>query len=184
MVSQAARVGAMTISRPVAGSAATKAWRSGGRYLSVTMRCIRNGKVHASRLMRNGPGDFHPPGPPLCLQETSVSVFLFFTVAVSFLFPVTGVAIPVGTRARTDVNAIAELVVAIVRIVVAAIVIVVVTVATVVPIVTTSPLSPAHLLVAPPLCLSPFLVIVIRNAAVQNGETAVRVPTRTLNDQV
>ena len=44
IVSQAARVGAMTISRPVGGSAATNASRSGGRYLSVTVRCIRRGK--------------------------------------------------------------------------------------------------------------------------------------------
>jgi hypothetical protein len=31
MVSHAARVGAMTITRPVGGSAATNAWWSGGR---------------------------------------------------------------------------------------------------------------------------------------------------------
>src|SRR3954469_3872005 len=44
IVSQAARVGAMTMSRPVGGSAATNAAWSGGRYLSVTLRGIDHGK--------------------------------------------------------------------------------------------------------------------------------------------
>ena len=53
IVSQAARVGAITITRPVGGSAPTKASWSGGRYWSLTSRMrppmARNVRAHAAR---------------------------------------------------------------------------------------------------------------------------------------
>src|SRR5688572_21066314 len=66
MVSQAARVGAMTMIRPVGGSAATNASWSGGRYLSITCLCIAWWKVHRSHRMRNGSGIIPEP---FLLQE-------------------------------------------------------------------------------------------------------------------
>ena len=52
IVSHAARVGAMTMTRPVAGSAATNASWSGGRYLSRTRRTPVSGRVAGSASLR------------------------------------------------------------------------------------------------------------------------------------
>ena len=80
MVSQAARVGAMTMTRPVGGSAETKAWWSGGRERSVGVRTGRitheggsswkgdslRERASRQRLSRAGEGealtDLHFPG--------------------------------------------------------------------------------------------------------------------------
>src|SRR5687768_14511788 len=81
MVSQAARVGAMTMIRPVGGSAATNASWSGGRYLSITCLCIACWKVHRSHRMRNGPGKIS--GAARFASGYLLFLFLFLSLFLS-----------------------------------------------------------------------------------------------------
>src|SRR5687768_9320707 len=80
IVSQAARVGAMTITRPVGGSAATNASWSGGRYLSWTVR------MSSATCIKKAPGGITPPG---AIDQASV-------VAPSPSIPAVLVRLPSG----------------------------------------------------------------------------------------
>src|SRR5689334_4025770 len=112
-----------------------------------------------------------------------VSVFPTFTLTVIFLFRIVVIVVAVATGCGTDVHAIAKLIISIVGIVVPTTALIVV-IGAVVTVVAVALLSLPHLLLPPLLSLLPLLVVVVRNATVQNGEGAVGITARTLNDQV
>ena len=70
------------------GSAATNASRSGGRYLSVTVRCIRCGRCIHRTGCETAPGDFCSPGA-VDIQEILlvVALVLAFALAVFVASP-------------------------------------------------------------------------------------------------
>jgi hypothetical protein len=80
--------------RPDGGSAATNASRSGGRYLSVTVRCIRCGRCIHRTGCETAPDDFFRPGPSLIFRRTRlvVALVLAFALAVFVASPFRDVA--------------------------------------------------------------------------------------------
>jgi len=156
--------------RPDGGSAATKASRSGGRYLSVTVRCIRSGRCIHRTGCETAPDDFYSSGA-VATQETLlvVSFVLAFAFAVAM-----SVVSAFRVAAEGAIISAHDLAIVIVIIALRLSVLLVV-----------FPLLLPDFLLPPLLRLLPLLVVVdVIGAAVQDREAPVRVPAGALNHQV
>src|SRR5450759_1904963 len=177
IVSQAARVGAMTISRPVGGSAATKAARSGGRYLSVTMRCIRTGRcIHRTRC-ETAPGILLARGRRYVRRSCLVLVLALALALAVAVAVVSSVSVAFRYRVAGDIGLIAATRVA-------RAIVVVITALRFPPLLILLLLLLPHFLLLLLLRLLPLLVVGIGVAGAEDREGTVRVTTGALDHQV